>query len=212
MGTGVNYTALEAGVYDVEFIKLTPDVGAACNYNDTTVTIIQSSPAEASFTVSQEFDTENTFITVTISDGSLGNYLFQLEYPDGSTTPFQASNVFTNLESGEYFVNIYDTLGNCSPSRVGPIYIVNYPNYFTPNGDGIHETWNITDLAQQPESTIYIFDRYGKFLKQIYPSGIGWDGKYNGKDLPSTDYWFTVEFMKQNNEKGIFKSHFTLKR
>lgn len=212
MGTGVNYTALEAGVYDVEFIKLTPDVGAACNYNTTTVTIIQSSPAEASFTVSQEFDTENTFITVTVSDGSLGNYLFQLEYPDGSTTPFQASNVFTNLESGEYFVNIYDTLGNCSPSRVGPIYIVNYPNYFTPNGDGIHETWNITDLAQQPESTIYIFDRYGKFLKQIYPSGIGWDGKYNGKDLPSTDYWFTVEFMKQNNEKGIFKSHFTLKR
>lgn len=212
MGTGVNYTALEAGVYDVEFIKLTPDVGAACSYNDTTVTIIQSSPAAASFTVSQEFDTNNTFITVNISSGSLGNYLFQLEYPDGSTTPFQSSNVFTNLESGEYFVNIYDTLGNCSPTRVGPIYIVNYPNYFTPNGDGIHETWNITDLAQQPESTIYIFDRYGKFLKQIYPSGIGWDGKYNGKDLPSTDYWFSVEFTKQNNEKGVFKSHFTLKR
>lgn len=212
MGTGVNYTALEAGIYDVEFIKLTPDVGAACSYNDTTVTIIQSSPAAASFTVSQEFDTNNTFITVNISAGSLGNYLFQLEYPDGSTTPFQSSNVFTNLESGEYFVNIYDTLGNCSPTRVGPIYIVNYPNYFTPNGDGIHETWNITDLAQQPESTIYIFDRYGKLLKQIYPSGIGWDGKYNGKDLPSTDYWFSVEFVKQNNEKGIFKSHFTLKR
>ena len=212
MGTGVNYTALEAGVYDVEFIKLTPDVGTACSYYDTTVTIIQSSPAAASFTVSQEFDTDNTFITVTISSGSLGNYLFQLEYPDGSTSAFQSSNVFTNLETGEYFVNIYDTLGNCSPTRVGPIYIVNYPNYFTPNGDGIHETWNITDLAQQPESTIYIFDRYGKLLKQIYPSGIGWDGKYNGKDLPSTDYWFSVEFTKQNNEKGVFKSHFTLKR
>ncbi|WP_329806743.1 choice-of-anchor L domain-containing protein [Flavobacterium facile] len=212
MGTGVNYTALEAGIYDVEFIKLTPDIGTDCNYRDTTVTIIQSSPAAASFTVSSEFDTDNTFITVTISAGSLGNYLFQLEYPDGSTSAFQSSNVFTNLESGEYFVNIYDTLGNCSPTRVGPIYIVNYPNYFTPNGDGIHETWNITDLAQQPNSIISIFDRYGKLLKQISPSGIGWDGKYNGKDLPSTDYWFSVEFTKQNNEKGIFKSHFTLKR
>ena len=119
---------------------------------------------------------------------------------------------FTNLETGEYFVNIYDTLGNCSPTRIGPIYIVNYPNYFTPNGDGIHDTWNITDLAQQTNSMISIFDRYGKFLKQIYPSGIGWDGKYNGKELPSTDYWFSVEFTKQNNEKAIFKSHFTLKR
>jgi gliding motility-associated-like protein len=211
MGTGVNYTALEAGVYNVEFIKLTPDVGSACNYNNTTVTIIQSSPAVANFTVSQEFNTDNTFITVNITNG-LGNYLFQLEYPDGTTTPFQSSNVFTNLETGEYFVNIYDTLGNCSPTRIGPIYIVNYPNYFTPNGDGIHETWNIFDLAQQPNSIISIFDRYGKLLKQISPAGIGWDGKYNGKDLPSNDYWFSVEYTKQNNEKGIFKSHFTLKR
>lgn len=212
MGTGVNFTALEAGIYDVEFIKLTPDVGAACNYNTTTVEIIQSSPAAATFSVSAEFDTDFTFITVTISAGSLGNYLFQLEYPDGSTTPFQSSNVFNDLESGAYYVNIYDTLGNCSPTRVGPIYIINYPNYFTPNGDGVHETWNITDLAQQPNSTISIFDRYGKLLKQISPSGIGWDGKYNGKDMPSTDYWFSVEYTTQSSNNAVFKSHFALKR
>lgn len=211
MGTGVNYTALQAGVYDVEFIKLTPDVGTDCNYRNTTVTIIRSSPAVANFTVSQEFDTNNTFITVNITNG-LGNYIYQLEYPDGSTSDFQSSNVFTNLEAGEYFVNIYDTLGNCSPSRVGPIYIINYPNYFTPNGDGVHETWNILDLKQQPNSVISIFDRYGKLLKQISPAGIGWDGKYNGKEMPSSDYWFTVEFISQSNQKNIFKSHFTLKR
>ena len=211
MGTGVSYTAEEAGVYTVEFIKLTPEVGTDCNYRTTTVTIVQSSPAVASFTTSPEFDTNNTFITVNVTNG-FGNYLFQLEYPDGSTGAFQSSNVFTNLPSGEYFVNIYDTLGNCTQSRIGPIYIVNYPNYFTPNGDGIHERWNIFDLAQQPDSTISIFDRYGKLLKQISPSGLGWDGKYNGQDLPSTDYWFSVEFTSQNNEKGIFKSHFSLKR
>ena len=211
MGTGVSYTATQAGVYDVEFIKLTPEVGTNCNYRNTTVTIIASSPAVASFTVSQEFDTYNTFITVNITNG-FGNYVYQLEYPDGSTGAFQTSNVFTNLEPGEYFVNIYDTLGNCSPSRVGPIYIINYPNYFTPNGDGIHETWNITDLAQQPNSIISIFDRYGKLLKQISPAGIGWDGKYNGKDMPSSDYWFSIEYTSQSNQKSIFKSHFSLKR
>lgn len=211
MGTGVNYTAEEDGVYDVEFIKLTPEVGTNCNYRDTTVTIVQSSPAVANFTTSPEFNTNNTFITVNVTNG-FGNYLFQLEYSDGSTGAFQSSNVFTNLGSGEYFVNIMDTLGNCTQSQVGPIYIVNYPNYFTPNGDGIHDTWNIRDLSQQPNSMIYIFDRYGKLLRQISPAGIGWDGKYNGKDLPSTDYWFSVEYTKQNNEKSIFKSHFSLKR
>lgn len=211
VNTGPSYTATQAGIYTLHFIKLTPDIGAACNFNDTTVSVIQSSPAVANFSVSSEFDTNNTFITINITNG-FGNYLYQLEYPDGSTSAFQSSNVFTDLEPGEYFVNIYDTLGNCSPTRIGPIYIVNYPNYFTPNGDGVHDTWNIFDLAQQTDSIISIFDRYGKLLTQIYPSGIGWDGKYNGKDMPSTDYWFSVEYTTQSNNKAVFKSHFSLKR
>ena len=76
----------------------------------------------------------------------------------------------------------------------------------------MHETWNIVNIGQQPDSIISIFDRYGKLLKQISPTGIGWDGKYNGKDMPSSDYWFTIEFTSQSNQKNVFKSHFTLKR
>ena len=210
MGTGPSYTAAEAGIYDVEFIKLTPDVGTACNYNSTRVEVVASSPAIADFTVSAEFDTSAS-ITVNIL-GGLGNYFYQLEYSDGTASELQSSAVFSNLESGVYYVTIYNTLGNCSPSRVGPIYIISYPNYFTPNGDGIHDTWNITDLKQQPNAVISIFDRYGKLIKQISPTGIGWDGKYNGKDLPSTDYWFTVAYRTQQNTVAVFKSHFSLKR
>jgi gliding motility-associated-like protein len=211
LGTGPNFTATQAGVYNVTFVKLTPDVGSACNYNNTTVTIIQSSPAKANFTVSPEFNTDGTFITVNITEG-YGNYTYQLEYPNGNLSPIQTSNTFTNLVTGDYFVTIFDTIGNCTPTRIGPIYIINYPNYFTPNGDGFHDTWNIFDLAQQPKSLISIFDRYGKLIKQISPAGSGWDGKYDGKDLPSTDYWFSVEFMTQSKQKAIFKSHFSLKR
>jgi gliding motility-associated-like protein len=211
LGTGTNFTATQAGVYNVTFVKLIPAVGSACNYNNTTVTIIESSPAIANFIVSPEFDTDGTFITVNITEG-FGNYTYQLEYPNGILSPIQTSNTFTNLATGDYFVIIYDTLGNCTPTRIGPIYIINYPNYFTPNGDGFHDTWNIFDLAQQPKSLISIFDRYGKLIKQISPAGSGWDGKYDGKDLPSTDYWFSVEFMTQSKQKGIFKSHFSLKR
>jgi gliding motility-associated-like protein len=66
-------------------------------------------------------------------------------------------------------------------------------------------------LSTNPNAPILIFDRYGKFLKQISPSGEGWNGIFNGQPLPSSDYWFTVDY----NEKGtskVFKSHFTLKR
>jgi gliding motility-associated-like protein len=211
LGTGTNFTATQAGVYNATFVKLIPDVGSACNYNNTTVTIIESSPAIANFIVSPEFNTDGTFITVNITEG-YGNYTYQLEYPNGALSPIQTSDTFTNLATGDYFVIIYDTLGNCTPTRIGPIYIINYPNYFTPNGDGFHDTWNIFDLAQQPKSIISIFDRYGKLLKQISPAGSGWDGKYDGKDLPSTDYWFSVEYITQSKQKAIFKSHFSLKR
>jgi gliding motility-associated-like protein len=55
---------------------------------------------------------------------------------------------------------------------------------------------------------IYIFDRYGKLLKQLSPQSLGWDGAFNGEDLPSNDYWFYVKLQ----DGRIFKSHFTLKR
>jgi len=60
VNTGPSYTATQAGIYTLHFIKLTPDIGAACNFNDTTVSVIQSSPAVANFSVSSEFDTNNT--------------------------------------------------------------------------------------------------------------------------------------------------------
>ncbi|WP_445715553.1 choice-of-anchor L domain-containing protein [Flavobacterium sp.] len=211
VGTGPSYIASQAGTYTVEFIKLTPDVGANCNYNTTTVTIIQSGPAVADFTVSTPFE-NNTFITVNLT-GGYGDYLYQLVYPNGNLSEYQSSNVFTNLPTGAYYVNIYDILGECNPTIIGPIYIINYPNYFTPNGDGVNDTWNIWDLRHQPDAVINIFDRYGKFLKQLSPASSGWNGMYNGQELPSTDYWFTVEYLPQNGTaRQIFKSHFSLKR
>ena len=56
----------------------------------------------------------------------------------------------------------------------GEIVILNYPKFFTPNGDTYNDTWNIESLIDIPNSGIYIFDRYGKFIKQISPKGKGW--------------------------------------
>mgnify|MGYP002663122446 CR=1 FL=1 len=55
-----------------------------------------------------------------------------------------------------------------------------YPNYFTPNGDGINDFWNIKFSSQEPDLTVSIFDRYGKLLNVITGAGYGWDGTYNG--------------------------------
>ncbi len=73
--------------------------------------------------------------------------------------------------------------------------------------------WNIFSLSYQLESKIYIFDRYGKLLKEIRPQSRGWDGTYNGVLMPSSDYWFTVNYTDpKSNTVKEYRAHFALKR
>jgi gliding motility-associated-like protein len=59
-----------------------------------------------------------------------------------------------------------------------------------------------------PDTTLYIFDRFGKLIKQINAAGKGWDGTYNGQPLPADDYWYILSADDGTTTKG----HFALKR
>ncbi len=146
---------------------------------------------------------ENNTATVQIAATSLGNYEFSL---DGNN--YQDANVFTNLNEGEHTVYVNDTKGCGVVSK--SFYILDFPKFFTPNGDGFNDIWFIKNLEKRnlQNSTITIFDRYGKLIKQIESDDIGWNGTLNGNTLPSSDYWFIIEL---TNGKTI-KGHFTLKR
>jgi gliding motility-associated-like protein len=121
---------------------------------------------------------------------------------------YQSSNVFSNLPAGIYTVYVNDIYGCGIATK--EIIVLGVPKFFTPNGDGYNDTWNIQGVNEQlnAKTIIYIFDRYGKLLKQISPLGIGWDGVFNGKPLPSSDYWYAITLENGKTVKG----HFTLKR
>lgn len=146
---------------------------------------------------------ENNSATIQISASSLGNYEFSLD-----DINYQDSNIFTNLLEGEYTVYVNDKK-KCGVAK-RTFYILDYPKYFTPNGDNYNDTWYIKNLRKRnlQNSTISIFDRYGKLIKQYNANTEAWDGTFNGSNLPSNDYWFTLEL---TNGK-IIKGHFTLKR
>ncbi|MGV9004963.1 T9SS type B sorting domain-containing protein, partial [Flavobacterium sp.] len=112
-----------------------------------------------------------------------------------------------------YVWDVRDVNGySCGVQSIQNVQIIDYPHYFTPNGDGIHDTWNIVGLGDYANTTkIYIFDRQGKLLKQISPNSAGWDGSYNGHLMPASDYWFTVDYLEQGVTKQ-FRAHFALKR
>ncbi len=143
--------------------------------------------------------------SISVNVSGTGHYVFALGQPN----VFQDSPVFSDVLSGIHDLYIKD-LNGCG--TVGPIQInvLGIPKYFTPNGDGFNDTWNLrgADATHQRNAVIRIFDRYGKLLKQISPIGDGWDGTYNEKPAIADDYWFTIELEGGRMAKG----HFSLKR
>lgn len=197
--TGETTTTIEVnepGTYTVRVINTD-----GC-YKDRTITVLPSNIA--TFDNIEVIDaTQNNMVTVFVSGE--GDYEYAIDNPEG---PYQDSNVFDNVAAGLHTIYVRDKNECGIVDEL--ISVIGFPKFFTPNNDGYHDYWQVYGLSEefQPQSVIYIFDRYGKLLKELDPVSPGWDGTYNGFPLPSSDYWFHVTL----EDGRVFKSHFTLKR
>ena len=181
----------------------TPNLNECAIEQTINVTINKATLKSIDWEVSKAFGDNQ--IKIKASDE--GNYLYQLD--DG--TP-QKSPLFENITRGYHSITVMDINGCSEPISKDRILLINFPNYFTPNSDGYNDFWDISDLKSQNEAVVFIYDRYGKLLKQLFPSkDLGWDGTYLGREMPSTDYWFVVSY-NENGNKEEFKGHFSLKR
>lgn len=144
--------------------------------------------------------------TITISVLGEGEYQYALDNIFG---PYQDSNIFNNVTANVHTVYIRDVLNNCGIVSQ-EVSVLGYPNYFTPNGDDVNETWKIKGLSNNFTGVfvVNIYDRFGKLLYTLRDKNDSWDGTYNGVRMPTSDYWFTVFIGRGKN----FKGHFTLKR
>jgi gliding motility-associated-like protein len=144
--------------------------------------------------------------SITINVTGLGDYEFALDDVNG---PYRDSNFFENVPMGLHDIYVRDKNG-CGSLGPVTVAVLGIPQYFTPNGDGYNDYWNVKGVSTQFNylSTIYIFDRFGKLLKQIGTTGLGWDGTFNGQLMPADDYWYNIKFEDGRSAKG----HFTLKR
>lgn len=195
------FNVIQGGNYKV---KVTNNL-TGCVSNDEIDVDYSSEPEVFNAVIATPALTSTTINIVCESIGGYGEYEYSLNLVDWQLDP-----VFLNLPNGSYTAYVRDVKG-CGVKWVENLFGVTYPNFFTPNGDGINDTWNIKDLDASYEAKIYIYDRYGKLLKFITPYTPGWNGTFNGNLLPSTDYWFRIEYI-ENNIKKEFKSHFSLKR
>ena len=177
-----------------------------CQYS-TTTEVYTSATAVVSAAVTTLAFAQEHVIQATAT--GIGDYEFRLD-----TGPWQLDGTFNNVSPGLHTVYVRD-LNGCGIGTA-TVLVVDYPRFFTPNGDGYNDTWHIIGADLHPglvASDIYIFDRYGKLLKKLDPQGEGWDGTYNGRPMPSTDYWFTIEYqIPALNVTRRFRAHFSLKR
>lgn len=188
----------------------------ANNPGDLSVTVtknhsIISCSSEKSFTVKtsniakissiETKDWTDNNNTITVFATGLGDYEYSI---DGIN--YQANNLFSGVNSGEYKIYVRDKNG-CG-TATEEVYLLMYPKFFTPNGDGYNDTWKIKSSDNEKNLSLKIFDRYGTLLKELDSNSSGWDGTYTGQPLPTTDYWFVVTRKDGTEHKG----HFSLKR
>jgi len=215
--TGPSISPTQGGTYTVVVTDTSTSTSTMCTSSDTTLVEVSEPPVITYELLTASFANEHDVrVTATgTTDTSIAVYEFSLNggpWELGTlNTDGSYSYTFTNIAAGGIIVTARDTKG-CGEATA-EIMVLDYPVYFTPNGDSYHDTWNIYTIANQPDAKIYIFDRFGKLLKQLSPAGSGWDGTYNGNPMPTSDYWFTLEYTEPGTDtKKTFKAHFTLKR
>ncbi len=146
-----------------------------------------------------DFQQYNSIIA-TPSDPSL-----DLFYSINGGVTFEDNGNFVGLPAGNYSLLVVD-LQSCNEFSQF-IEIRGAPRYFTPNGDGVHDFWQVNDARNYPGMVVKIFDRYGKQLFQMNNTSIGWDGVYNGVKMPTNAYWYSIAYEGQE-----YYGHFTLIR
>jgi gliding motility-associated-like protein len=177
------------------------------NTGATTQTITASTPGTYTVKVTNVFGCESTsstqvsysvlahIVSVNITNNTAtvilsqsGNYEFSL-----NNFTWQDSNIFTNLNMGEYTVYVRTKSGCIIGQKNFSIF--NIPNAISPNGDGINDTWRIAGLENYPGTEVYLYDRKGAILYKevIKKKPFQWDGKYESQPISTGNYWYTIK-------------------
>lgn len=213
---GAIHKANKKGTYKVEALRNYPGLSTPCiGYNTFTVT--ESNKALVVGIDSQDDNDNPNENKITVTVKGLGNYEFAIN--STSLTDFKKDTdnfvyTFTDIPPGLNVIYIRDRNG-CGITQTREISSIYFQRHFTPNNDGDFDTWKVlgTDNSFYRSAKIQIFDRYGKLLVVIDQKlRNGWDGTYNGKKLPSNDYWYNAILIDANGNVRKKTGHFSLLR
>jgi gliding motility-associated-like protein len=125
---------------------------------------------------------------------------------DNLSSSLELKPTASPMEDITYTLHVVSNSG-CGDESTDDVFVRVYkkvviPNTFTPNGDGVNDTWAIEALDTYPTSTTQVFNRYGGlvFKSTGYPKA--WDGRYSGQDIPSGTYYYVIDLKNGNVMSG----------
>lgn len=161
---------------------------------------------------SRIYGTPNPILTATYSGFVNNEDIGQLTILPSITTVADITSPV-----GKYTITVSDAVAaNYIFSYIDGVFdvtentgVLDIPNAFTPNGDGINDTWDIKNINTFTASTVSVFNRYGQqiFFSRGYAKS--WDGRYNNKDLPIGVYYYLI---KTNIKEQVFAGYVTIIR
>lgn len=140
--------------------------------------------------------------TVSVSGGT-SPYQYSLNGID-----YQSSNVFTGLSRGVHKIYVLGADG-CSP-MTQEFLVLNLINAITPNGDGINDVLNYSDLRIKQNVSIEVADRYGAIVYRSSDKNYIWNGKINGSPLPTGTYWYLLRWTEPDTKLPVSYSGWLL--
>jgi gliding motility-associated-like protein len=119
----------------------------------------------------------------------------------GDIAPFTALNNGKNLLTANITVTPVSTISGCTGSpvsfaiKVTPHVVIALviPNTFTPNGDGVNDTWDIKYISAYPQCSVRVFNRWGQNVYTSTGYGTPWNGAYGGSPLPAGTYYYVID-------------------
>ena len=155
-------------------------------------------------------------VVVNIIPGEVNEIRFTVDGGTGEYTYYINDRVIDEtsyfvVESGMYDVRAIDTEGCEMTVSVEMEFIdVFIPGFFSPNGDGVNDLWEVRNASGYKNMSIVIFDRFGRKLHEFVGSG-NWDGRYSGADIPAGDYWYVLKLNHPEDDRE-FMGNFTAYR
>jgi len=112
----------------------------------------------------------------------------------------------SSLNPGNYSVIVIDS--DTQPDTATASFTINpivckvtFNNRFTPNGDGINETWGIGgNIREYPDFLLQVYDRWGQIVHQQRNEYTPWDGTHLGIKVPEATYYY-IFFTRKEKKK-----------